>query len=123
MIDSILTSIKKNLGVAEAYTAFDDDITLYINSAFADLLTLGAIDEPGFRITDAAQEWSAVIPDDDPGFDSMKQYVTISVKLIWDPPQTSFAIASLEKQLDGIGWRLKLRKEELAWKALHPDAS
>lgn len=123
MIDSILTSIKKNLGVAEAYTAFDDDIALYINSAFSDLLQLGVIDEPGYRITGKDETWDDVIPDEDLGMDSVKNFVTIAVKLIWDPPPTSFAIASLKEQKDEIGWRLKTRKEELAWKALHPDAS
>lgn len=123
MIDSILTSIKKNLGVAAAYTAFDDDLVLYINSAFSDLLQLGAIDEPGFRIAGSEETWDAVIPDDVFGLDSMKNFVTIAVKLIWDPPQTSFAIASLEKQKDEIGWRLRTRKEELAWRATHPPAS
>ena len=34
-MDSILTSIKKLLGIAEEYEHFDPDIVMYINSAFS----------------------------------------------------------------------------------------
>ena len=34
MDDSILTSIKKLLGIAEEYTSFDTDIIIHINSVF-----------------------------------------------------------------------------------------
>ena len=40
-MDSILTSIKKLLGIAEEYEHFDPDIVMYINSAFSVLTQLG----------------------------------------------------------------------------------
>lgn len=123
MIDSILTSIKKNLGVDEGYTAFDHDITLYINSAFTTLAQLGVGPEGGFVIQDASKKWSDYIPADNLMYESVKNFITISVKLILDPPPTSFAIASLERQRDEIGWRLKTQAEEERWKAANPSAS
>ena len=36
-IDSILTSIKKLLGIEEAYEHFDQDIMIYINGTFMTL--------------------------------------------------------------------------------------
>ena len=41
METSILTSIKKMLGVAEDYTEFDEDIITHINSVFLNLTQLG----------------------------------------------------------------------------------
>lgn len=41
MNDSILTSIKKLLGIGEDDTSFDTDILLHINSTFSVLTQLG----------------------------------------------------------------------------------
>ena len=57
-MDSILTSIKKLLGIAEEYEHFDPDIVMYINSAFSVLTQLGVGPEEGFRIEDASKTWS-----------------------------------------------------------------
>ena len=54
-MDSILTSIKKLLGIAEEYEHFDPDIVMYINSAFSVLTQLGVGPEEGFRIEDASK--------------------------------------------------------------------
>ena len=51
-MESILTSIKKLLGIEESYEIFDPDIILYINSAFSTLTQLGVGPEKGFSITD-----------------------------------------------------------------------
>jgi hypothetical protein len=46
-MDSILTSIKLLLGIAEEYTAFDPQIIMHINSVFTILNQLGVgPDEP-----------------------------------------------------------------------------
>ena len=52
-MDSILTSIKKLLGIVEEYEHFDPDIVMYINSAFSVLTQLGVGPEEGFRIEEA----------------------------------------------------------------------
>ena len=40
-MDSILTSIKKLLGITEEYDHFDQDLILHINSVFGILTQLG----------------------------------------------------------------------------------
>ncbi|WP_439958482.1 phage head-tail connector protein, partial [Salmonella enterica] len=40
-MESILTSIKKLLGIAEEYEHFDNDIIMHINSVFMILTQLG----------------------------------------------------------------------------------
>ena len=42
MDGSILTSIKKLLGIAEDYEHFDQDLIMHINSVFAILKQMGA---------------------------------------------------------------------------------
>ena len=51
-MESILTSIKKLLGIAEEYEHFDADLIMHINSVFMILTQLGVGPSEGFRITD-----------------------------------------------------------------------
>jgi len=73
-MDSILTSIKKLLGIAEEYEHFDPDIVMYINSAFSVLTQLGVGPEEGFRIEDASKTWSEFLYDD-PRLEFVKTYL------------------------------------------------
>lgn len=114
MITSILTSIKKNLGLAEDYEAFDPDVVMYINTAFSTLNQLGVGPEEGFMIEDADAEWDAFL-DDDPRYNSVKAYVTLCVKLLFDPPTHSYLIEALNKQKEQLEWRLNLQRELTAW--------
>lgn len=113
MENSILKSVKKNLGMAPDYLAFDQDILMFINSAFSTLEQLGL--GPGdFIVEDETQEWDEFI---DPGDqqNSVKTFVYLSVRLIFDPPVTSFTIIAFEKQLEELTWRLNTRREGTEW--------
>ena len=57
-MDSILQSIKKLLGMDASYEAFDADIIMHINTAFAVLKQLGVGPPNGFSITDDSAVWS-----------------------------------------------------------------
>ena len=48
--ESILTSIKKLLGIDENYTHFDADIIMHINSVFSILTQMGVGPANGFSI-------------------------------------------------------------------------
>lgn len=103
-MDSILTSIKKLLGISSDYTHFDEDIILQINSAFSTLTQLGVGPEEGFAIHDATSTWDEYI--DSPKLNFAKTYVQIKVKLVFDPPASSALIESYNRQLDELTWRL-----------------
>ena len=60
-MDSILTSIKKLLGIEEDYEQFDFDIITHINSVFAILTQLGVGPSEGFWITDKYTIWEDYI--------------------------------------------------------------
>lgn len=117
MEQSILKSTKKILGVAEDYTVFDLDIITHINAAFSTLTQLGIGPPEGFMIEDDSEEWGSFIADDSQ-YNSVKSYVFLRVKLLFDPPATSFNIAALERQIEEHEWRLNSHREETDW--VHP---
>lgn len=61
--ESILTSIKKLLGIDENYTHFDADIIMHINSVFSILTQMGVGPANGFSISGKDDTWSAFITD------------------------------------------------------------
>lgn len=120
MEQSILTSTKKILGIDEAYTVFDLDIITHINSAFSTLTQLGVGSPTGFMIDDASEVWADFIEDDaDFQWNSVKSYVFLRVRMLFDPPATSYLIAAQEKQIQELEWRLNSHREETDW--VDPD--
>lgn len=114
MADSILTSVKKILGIAEDYEAFDVDILMHINSVFSILNQLGIGPTNGFMIEDAVATWDDFIPDD-PRLNTVKTYVCLRVRLLFDPPTTSYLITALETQFKELEWRLSVIREGDSW--------
>lgn len=114
MSESILTSTKRALDISETVTVFDSNITMYINSAFSTLNQLGIGPSAGYMITGDTETWDAFIGDD-PKLNSVKTYVYISVRLLFDPPQTSYLIEALNKMLEELTWRLNVKREGEAW--------
>lgn len=119
---SILKSIKKLLHIPEEYDQFDMDVIIHINSAFATLHQLGLGPETEFMIEDDTEEWTAYIGSDS-YIQSVKTYVYLSVRLVFDPPATSFAIAAFEKQLNELAWRLNVQREGEKWQDPSLDSS
>lgn len=110
--DSILNSTKKLLGVAEDYDAFDTDIVMHINSVFNTLSQLGLRPTTGFAIEDEDAVWSDYIQDQKL-LNSVKTYIYLRVRLLFDPPTTSFAIESFSKQIQEYEWRINVQLEEI----------
>lgn len=110
--DSILLSIKKLNNVSADYTAFDDDFVLYINSALSDLHQVGIGSQQGFQIFDKNDLWDDFV-EEDPRLNQIKTFVGLKVRLMFDPPASSFAIAMMEKQLDEQLNRLKYAQEDI----------
>ena len=106
-MDSILTSIKKLLGIAEEYEHFDQDIILHVNSAFSVLTQLGVGPEEGFRIEDASAIWSEFLFDN-PRLEFVKTFVHLKVKLGFDPPLSSAAIEAINRQISELEWRINV---------------
>lgn len=112
MSDSILTSTKKVLGLEAEYTAFDVDVIMHINTAFSTLNQLGVGPEEGFVIHDKEAKWEDFIGEDK-RLSSVKSYIYLRVRLLFDPPETSYARESFKKQYEELEWRLNVHQEGL----------
>lgn len=112
MSNSILQSTKKTLGLAEDYTAFDQDIIMHINSVFSTLLMLGVGPETGFVIEDETDTWEEFTTD--VRLNSVKSYMYLKVRLLFDPPSTSFVLSALQEQIKELEWRMNVYREVYA---------
>lgn len=106
-MDSILTSIKKLLGITEEYENFDQDIIMHINSAFMILNQLGVGPKNGFSINDKSSTWDEFIPESS-NLEAVKTYVHLKVKLMFDPPLSSTVIEAIKSQINELEWRLNV---------------
>lgn len=113
-MDSILTSIKKALGITEEYTHFDDALIMHINSVFADLSQMGVGPTKGFSISDSSAIWDDFIYDS-LLLQSVKSYMNLRVKILFDPDSMgSSTLASYERQIAQWEWRLNIAAESEA---------
>lgn len=104
-MDSILTSIKKLLGIDEEYEHFDVDIIMHINSVFSILNQLGAGPAAGFSIEDDSAEWSDFMTDN-AKLNFVKSYMYMKVRLLFDPPDKSSLMEALSKSISELEWRI-----------------
>lgn len=109
-MESILTSIKKLLGISEEYHQFDDDIIMHINTVFLNLTQLGVGPEEGFSIADASAKWTDFIGDN-AQLQAVKSYIHHKVKLLFDPPLSSAVIESTNRTIAELEWRLNVAAE------------
>lgn len=109
-MESILTSIKKLLGIEEDYKQFDTDIIIHINTVLMGLTQIGVGPEEGFAITDEYSTWEDFIGDK-PYLNSVKSYMYLRVRTLFDPPLSSAALDSMKKLADEFEWRLQVAVE------------
>lgn len=114
MADSILESTKKILGIDAGYVVFDTDIIMHINSVFSTLEQLGIGPVDGFMIEDNIPTWEAFIGLDN-RLNAVKTYVYLRVRMLFDPPQTSFHLTAINEQIKELEWRLNVKREGESW--------
>ena len=106
--DSIFDTIKKMLGVDVEDTGFDMDIIVHINSVLMTLSQLGVAPEEGFSITDNSSTWSDLLVDSTK-LEATKSYMYLKVKMLFDPPSTSFVLESMNRSITEWEWRLAVQ--------------
>ena len=104
-MDSILTSVKKLLGLTEEYTAFDADIIMHINSVLMILNQMGVGPEKAFTISDATATWSEFCGER-ADMEAVKSYVALKVRMLFDPPQSSSTMEATKNLISELEWRL-----------------
>ena len=114
MNESILSTIKKLLGVTDDYDYFDQDLLIHINSALMSLSQIGVRPSQDFYTLDKDTTWSEYLGYDyqeNIDFGSIKSYIYLKVKLLFDPPQNSFTIEAINKMITEMEWRINIVSE------------
>lgn len=106
-MDSILTSIKKLLGITEEQTNFDQDLIMHINSVFSILTQLGVGPSEGFFIEGNSDTWEDFIGEST-NLELVKSYVYMKVRLMFDPPLNSSVTESINKMISELEWRINI---------------
>lgn len=109
-MDSILTSVKKMCSIPEEYDVFDADMIMHINSVFMILAQMGVGPKKAHRITSKDNTWAEFISAEDDNFESVKTYMGLKVRLIFDPPNGS-AKEVMKQLVDELEWRLNFEAE------------
>lgn len=112
MNESILTSVKKTLGLAADYTAFDEELVLFINGVLADLHQIGVGPVDGFAITGPDETWEQFMGTDK-AFNNVLTYVGLRARLLFDPPESSYGLTSFQEQINKAEWRISEHREEI----------
>lgn len=105
MNGSILTSVKKSLGITEDFTDFDPDIIMAINSTLNILTQLGVGTKKGFQIEGDSEIWIDFIGDNEQ-LNMIKTYVCAKVRLIFDPPQLTSVTECLKEIVREFEFRI-----------------
>lgn len=108
-MESILTSIKKQLGIQEEQDHFDPELIIHINSVIMGLTQMGVGPTEGFFIEDDEATWDEFIPDNQ--FEAAKTYIYLKVRLLFDPPANATIIESLNRSINEFEWRLTANAE------------
>lgn len=106
-MESILTSIKKLLGVQADYTHFDMDLVICINSVLAILTQLGVGPTSGFSILDESATWEEFIGSDS-RLEMIKSFMHLRVRLLFDPPQNASLADAIDRMAKELEWRIQV---------------
>lgn len=111
MDESILNSIKKLLGIVKEDTDFDTDIIIHINSILSVISQFGVGPAGGYSITGESERWSDFLKEDKL-LNSVKTYVYLRVRLLFDPPSSSAVLESFNRTISEFEWRINLSAED-----------
>lgn len=109
-MESILTTIKKLLGITEDYEHFDTDIIVYINMALMTLHQLGVGPEQPASISNNGDTWQSTFGNVD-DIEAVKTYIYLKVKMLFDPPSNSSVLEAMNRMVGELEWRLNVQIE------------
>lgn len=112
--NSILDTTKKLLGLEFDYVRFDEDVIIHINSTFARLAQLGIGPKDGFEIEDSSSLWSDFLGGNKL-LNSTKSYMYLAVRMLFDPPTTSFDLTAKKEQIEKAEWLLSVAGDKVLY--------
>ena len=111
MTDSIFSSVKKVVGLLGDDGSFDEDILLHINSVISTLRQLGLSIPADFYVRDDVQTWRDLLGEFR-DLDLVKSYMAMKVRLMFDPPSSSFGLASMKEMVTELEWRINVLTDQ-----------
>lgn len=109
-MESILDSTKKALGITFEDDSFDDTLIMFINSALMSVQQLGIGPKTGFIITSSEDIWEDLLGARN-DLEGVKLYISMKVRLAFDPPQNGFLVEAINNQLTELEFRLNIQAE------------
>ena len=107
-VSTILEDIKKQLN-ADFGDSYDSELILFINSVIGTLIQIGIGPEDGVTI-DASTTWDVLLGNDK-RLNSVKTYVALKVKKIFDPPENQAVKQALEEEIKEFEYRNFITKD------------
>lgn len=111
MTDSIFESVKKVVGLLGDDDSFDEDLLLHINSVVSTLRQLGLSIPADFYVRDDDQTWQNLLGEFR-DLDLVKSYMAMKVRLMFDPPTSSFGLKSMEEMVKEYEWRINVLTDQ-----------
>lgn len=105
MDESILLNIREMCDVNVDDCSFDGQLIPLINSYLFRSAQFG-VGTAGFLVASDAETWRDFIGDNAEKFAALKNYVSIRVKLVFDPPENSALAAALKEEAKELEWCL-----------------
>lgn len=107
MEDGVILKDVRDLLVGDSEdSSFDKDLLFLINSSFNTLTQLGVGPKNGFRISSDGEEKWIDFTGDDILLEKVKAYITLKVRVLFDPPTSSFVLEAYNKEIAEMEWRL-----------------
>lgn len=107
--DSILTSIKKLLGIEEEVEEFDVDIMMNINAALATLRQLGVGPLGGAMVNSKYVTYGDIFGDYSKELGLVGMYLFYKTRLGFDPPASSVITDCIKEMIRETEWRLNIQ--------------
>jgi hypothetical protein len=109
-MESILATIKKMLGITADCTHFDNEIIVHINTVLLTLSQIGVGPDVPASISGDADTWVGTFGDMR-NIEAVKTYIYIKVRLLFDPPASSYVLDSLNRTAQELEWRLNVQTD------------
>lgn len=107
--DSVLTSVKKLLGLDESMKDFDVDVAINVNAAIETLRQLGANIPDGYMIRSEVETYEDMLGEEIKLRNQVEMYFYLKTRLGFDPPSNSYLVDSIKEQIDELEFRILVR--------------
>lgn len=105
--NSILNDVKAVIGIMDDYGYYDPQIIMHINTMFEALNQMGVGPEVPYHITGVENTWDEFTTGSVCSIESVKTYIGLRVRIVFDPPNNSSLIEATNKLIEEFEWRLR----------------